>query len=225
MPPWRPVEGWMSLDRLDDGAGLDGTFVLAFKITDDGTDPWSARMNRFKARNGEALYGAAAALKAGLPSLLAALRLDLARTVLVPAISSRDRTADATSFTSRLADALARAVGTGFDRALVSKQAHQPLHGIFDAAGRTAEVEKANYAARRLAGARHFVIVDDLVTRGSTMSRMALALKAANPGATVHGVALGKTERRAYWGALSNDHVDPRWEDAWLRGERKYRDG
>ena len=122
-----------------------------------------------------------------------------------------------------LANVTANAAGSSFSREAVQKQAHNPLHGIYDAAGRTAELAKAAYQARRIADIRHAVIVDDFITRGSTMSRMAKALKASNPGITVHGVALGKTERRAYWGdRLTNDNVDGRWDALWLRGEQRY---
>lgn len=224
MPAWQNKKGWMSPSHLDDGEGLDGTFVIAFKITDDGADPWTARMNRFKARNPEALSGATAACGFALPALLDDLGLSRRETLLVPAISSRDQTASAGSFTSLLASACAREAQAGFDREVVSKQIHQPLHGIYDAAGRTAQLDQAAYAAKSVPGIRHFIIIDDLVTRGGTMSRMARALKAANPGTSVHGVALGKTERRAYWGTLTNDHVHAKWEELWLEGERRYRE-
>lgn len=225
MPPWQNVEGFMSLRYLDDGVGLDGTFVLGFRITDEPAEKWSARMNAFKNKDKAALFGAAACLRAGVPGLLKALGLPADRTMLIPAISSRDEVASPESFISMLATAVARSAGARFDGQAVRKKVHQPLHGIFAAAGRTAELDKADYKAEPRTGIRHFVVVDDLVTRGGTMSRMAQALKGANPGATVHGVALGKTERRGYCGPnLDNGHVDQHWEEAWLRGERKYRE-
>lgn len=143
----------------------------------------------------------------------------------MPAISSRDEVAGEGSFLTLLAAATAKASGASFDREAVRKQVHQPLHGIYDAAGRTAELEKAAYTAKRIPGVRHVVVVDDFITRGSTMSRMAQAMKASNPRVTVHGIALGKTERRGYWGgSLTNDHVHAGWDDLWLGGERRYRE-
>jgi len=38
-----------------------------------------------------------------------------------------------------------------------------------------------------------------MITRGSTLSRIAAAIKAANPCVKVYGVALAKTERRSYF--------------------------
>jgi hypothetical protein len=64
----------------------------------------------------------------------------------------------------------------------------------------------------------------DLVTRGSTLSRIATAIKAANPGANVYGVALGKTDRRSFWGHLDNNHVAKAWDDRWQHGEQAYKD-
>lgn len=225
MPPWTPIAGWMSLAHLDDGEGLDGAYVIAFKVTDDGGEKWSARMNRFKAKDRETLYGFAACLKYRLPPLLGALGIDVDRTVLVPAISSRDTVAQPGAFLSLLTQLLADRTGARFEREAVRKQPHQPIHGIYNASGRTAELDKANYTAASMPGVRHVVILDDFITRGGTLSRMAKALKDANPRITVQGVALGKTERRGFWGAaLTNEHVEDRWEELWLRGERKYRE-
>jgi hypoxanthine-guanine phosphoribosyltransferase len=105
----------------------------------------------------------------------------------------------------------------------LSKQAHKPIHGIFNAAERDAELDKAAYVASKLK-AKNVFVVDDLVTRGSTLSRIATAIKASNAGVNVYGVALGKTDRRSFWGNLDNNHVAKAWDDRWQQGEKAYQD-
>jgi orotate phosphoribosyltransferase len=57
------------------------------------------------------------------------------------------------------------------------------------------------YAASKVKEKNVFVI-DDLITRGSTLSRIAAAIKAANLGTKVYGIALAKTDRRSFWDAI-----------------------
>ncbi|MGB9471789.1 MAG: hypothetical protein WBQ59_20760 [Candidatus Acidiferrum sp.] len=105
----------------------------------------------------------------------------------------------------------------------MTKQAHKPIHNIYNASDREAELDQAAYAAGKLPVDTVFVF-DDFITRGSTQTRIARAFKAANPQARVYGVALAKTDRRAWNPNLSNDHVSKKWEERWLNGEKAYRD-
>jgi predicted amidophosphoribosyltransferase len=114
-------------------------------------------------------------------------------------------------------------VGVGFELNAVSKQPHKPIHDIYTAADREAELDKAAYAATKLS-ARTIFIFDDLITRGSTQSRVANAIQATNPGVQVYGVALAKTDRRSFWPNLSNDSVAKKWDELWQQGEQRYRE-
>ena len=77
---------------------------------------------------------------------------------------------------------------------------------------------------RRRIRAKHFLVFDDFITRGDTLSHIAQAILDANPRANVYGIGLSKTERLSYhrerFGVeLSNDHVPKRWVKAWNEGE------
>ena len=213
----------MHFANLDGGADLDGAYTIGYRITDDGTDPWTARFNRFKAKDAAAFVGGGHALSDGMPALLKSLGVNPADAVIVPALGSAETKAAADGQLAKLARRAAKVTGAQAEVDALTKQVHNPIHGIFNAAEREAELDKAAYAASKLK-AKHVFVVDDLITRGSTLSRIAGAIKAANPGAKVYGVALAKTERRSFWGNLDNNHVGKRWEERWQRGEQGHRE-
>lgn len=224
MAGWRALGEWMHFPHLDGaGSDLDGAYTIGYRITDDGADPWTARFNRFKAKDPAAFDGGAHALSAGMPELLKSLGVDPKDSVIVPALGSGETNAAADGQLAKMAVRAAKVVGAQVDVGALSKQVHKPIHGIFNAAERDAELDKAAYVASKL-DAKNVFVVDDLITRGSTLSRIAAAIKTANPGAHVYGVALGKTDRRSFWGSLDNNHVAKAWDDRWQRGEQAYKD-
>jgi hypothetical protein len=224
MPAYTSIAGWMAFEHLDYGHPLDHAFTLAFKMTDDWAEPWSARFVRFKDKDEKALYGAAKLLKPALPALFSALKLGPKRTVIVPALASAEKVADPKRQVPRLATVLSQEIGCGLDMTSLTKDPHPSLHKV-SAGDRVATLEKANYAAKAI-DADTVVILDDFITQGATLAITARKLKEANPKLTVLGVALGKTERRAYWAdrgvQLNNDHVPKAWDGLWLAGEQFY---
>jgi hypothetical protein len=225
MAGWTPLGDWMHFRHLDGGgADLDGAFTIGYRITDDGSETWTGRFNRFKAKNADAFSGGLEMVRAGMPGLVTSLGIRPANAVFVPALSSGETKAAPHGQMSVLAGTCAGAAGARFEPNALSKQAHKPIHNIFNASDREAELDKAAYTAANLPVNNVFVF-DDFITRGSTQARIAQAIKAANPQARVYGVALAKTDRRAWLPNLSNDHVSKTWDDRWLRGEQVYRDG
>jgi hypothetical protein len=224
MPTFTPLGGWMAFERLDYGHPLDHAFTLAYKMTDDWSEPWSGRFVRFKDKDAKALYGAAKVLKPAVAGLFSTLKLDPARTVIVPALSSAERVADPKRHIPLLATAISKHIDCGLDMTSVTKDPHPSLHKVA-AADRISTLENANYAAKAI-DADVVVILDDFITQGATLGITARRLKAANSKLTVLGVALGKTERRAYWAdrgtQISNDHVPKAWDGLWDQGEQFY---
>jgi len=196
MPRWMPCADWMHFRHLDGGADVDGAYTIGYRITDDGADPWTARFNRFKAKEAEAVVGGTMAVCGGMSGLLAALGVSPADAVFVPALGSGETQAAADGQMALLAGQAAKVSGARFELNALSKQVYMPIHDIFNAGEREVELDKATYAAGKLPAKKVFVF-DDLITRGSTLTRIARAIKAANPEAKVYGVALAKTERRS----------------------------
>lgn len=206
------------------GADLDGAYTIGYRITDDGADPWTARFNRFKAKDQAAFIGGAHSVAAGMPALLKSLGVDPKDAVIVPALGSGETEASPKGQLSIMSNRIGEVTGASVAGGTLSKQVHKPIHNMYAAAERDAELDKAAYVSSKVK-AKHVFVVDDLITRGSTLSRIATAIKAANPGVKkVYGIALGKTERRAFWGNLDNNHVGQAWDDRWTKGEQKFRD-
>ena len=224
MPTFTPIGGWMAFQHLDHGHPLDHAFTLAYKMTDDPAEMWSGRFVRFKDKDQKALYGAAKVLKPAMTGLFASLKLNAAHTVIVPALSSVEKLADPNRHVPRLATAVSKELSCAVNMTAVSKDPHPSLHKV-PAAERIATLEKANYTAQAI-DADVVVVLDDFITQGATLGITARQLKAANPKLTVLGVALGKTERRAYWAdrgiVLSNQHVPGDWDGLWAQGEAFY---
>jgi hypothetical protein len=220
MPGWKPFADWMAFPYLDEGDGLDYAYTLAFKITDDWNERWTARFTRFKDKEDMALYGAASVMQKAFPALIGSLKLDPAQSIIVPALSSSERKANPKRHIPRIGKAMSNLTGLGFDATCLTKEPHKPLHSLKTAADRHAELEKANYAAGPIK-AKVALIMDDFITQGATMAMTARKLKAANPGIEVIGIALAKNERLA-WGA-SNSHVPAEFEGLWKQGEKYYK--
>ena len=210
MHNWNAVHGWM--DALDEDFGLTRAFTIGYRFTDDRADPWTCRFNRFKAQKRGALRGGAAVMRYAVPGLVSGLGLDASKTVFVPALSSGETVASDKGVLWRVTKYCAQFAGAGFAGDAITKKALVRLLHRYE----------AGFKSDRI-GANNILIFDDSITRGSTISHIALAILDSNRRVTIYGVALGKTERRSYHRRfdveLSNAHVPQRWDRIWRKGE------
>jgi predicted amidophosphoribosyltransferase len=215
----------MRFDRLDGATGLSGTFTIAYRLTDDGMEHWSRRLNRFKSKDKAAFAGAGNVLATAVSRLLQDLKLDPNGVLLVPALSSRETEAVTGGWLTVLSRHIARKAGAEMDYSILSKKVHRSIHTLRNAGERDDELDKAEYTARKTTHPVIFV-VDDFITRGATASRIAAALKVRNEKCRVFVLALGKTDRTSYaYGMLNgkpNDHVPDKWDRLWGEGESMY---
>ncbi len=209
---------WMEFPRLSINNGLARTFTLAYKLTDISSETWTERFIRFKANEEKAMYGGANLFYAAFPPLFAALGHSPDSCVFVTALSSSEAKADRARLLPFLTSELARdlSVHDGIDS--LSKQPHGKIHNCRSAGERDAELAKAKYVCEKLPAKTVFVF-DDFVTRGGTFSKIAQAVHQANPGSTVYGIALAKTERRSWCPNPENDQVPTKWATVWTNGE------
>ncbi len=68
-------------------------------------------------------------------------------------------------------------------------------------------------------------VVDDFITRGSTLCAIASAIKQKNSGVTVYGLALAKNDRQSFlmdYGHeyYTNDHIPSEWDEIWAGYEQ-----
>jgi phosphoribosylpyrophosphate synthetase len=221
VPRFEPFADWMyfpHLDALD--ASVSGVYTMAWRLTDKSSDPWTHRIQQFKDRNVAAVVGARRALATALLNLIEAKRWNPSFTALTVALSSPDTDQVPEKPLPATGRRCAHHLGFHWDPALLKKRPHRSLHSLGSAAERGAELQKANYRATTLPeDIRRVLLLDDVVTRGETMSAIANAIKEASPHVKVIGIALGKSERQSYaekFGyMISNDHVPALWAQRW----------
>ncbi len=218
---YNSVAGWMEFPWLSVSQGLTATYTIAYKLKDKTGEHWTSRFSRFKNKENKAEWGGAYVMFDAVPDLMKHLGLNMQQTMFLPALSSGEKQADPNRSICWIAKECARVCGANYSDTSLIKNVHQKIHNIYDAGGRSAELDKANYQAVKMQ-AKNFVVFDDIVTRGDTLSRVALAIHATNPDSTVYGITLAKSESVAYCPNPDNDHVPARWDTLWQKGEQDH---
>lgn len=226
MPEWKLFHGWMAFEHLDVDAGIASSYTIGYRFTDDSAEDWTNRFNRFKDKRQMAIRGGTNLMETAVPLLVKRLGLDASKTAFVPALSSSETVATGGSILAVMTGRCATVANTVVLLEAITKKPHVPLHSIYSADKRREILDDAEYKSGKIK-AKNILIFDDFITRGDTLSHIALAILEANPGvAAVYGVGLAKTERRAYhkerFGVdISNEHIPERWETLWQEGEGK----
>lgn len=198
-------EKW-SLDRHE---WLDQVYCIGFRFTDDPGEAFTRIADAVKGGREEQVERACRKLRTLGRCLGPTLRQPL---WVAPIIGSRHRSSQPSHVPHRLAVALGEGLGGRVTDSLLTKEPHEPLHSLKHAVDRDQAVLNT-YTANPPEDDRPqtVVLVDDLLTRGSSMNDAARAIKAAFPDVTVIGVAFAKTERRLYWSGRpwqpSNEHL------------------
>ena len=226
MPHWVLFNDWMQFEYLDENLGLTSAYTIGYRFTDDSTDPWTTRFNKFKAKKPAALCGGFKMMQVAVPHLIRKLQLESSRTVLVPALSSSETVASENGILSYVTRLCAKAATVGFSPDAITKKAHRPLHNFRNAESRRELLDNADYKSTKIQ-TENVLIIDDFITRGGTLSHIAQAIHNTNRNVRVYGVGLCKTERRSYQKShfnieISNDHVPTNWETLWKEGEEYY---
>jgi hypothetical protein len=194
-------------------------YALGFRLTDNRDEEWTTRFNDFK--YGRYRWGRAAVrgARAAVPDAVRTIGLGTDVTVLC-AIPSSAEVVLGTSRVAQMAAAIARANSWVWYPSGLRKQIHHPLHGLGAAVVRDAEVRN-RYAATGIA-AGTVLVVDDFVTRGSTLNEIARAIRLTSPSAKVCGLVLAKNESANFWKEqgidIDNAHIPPHVTKRWDEG-------
>ncbi|MBW8639037.1 phosphoribosyltransferase [Hoeflea sp. WL0058] len=218
---YNKICGWMGFSELSVSAGLTYTYAIAYRLKDRSGENWTNRFNRFKNKDNKAEWGGATVLYDAVPPLIKYLKVKPDRTLFIPALSSGEEQADPGRSIPWIAKECARICDAGYNDTVLSKQVHGKIHNLYSAEERSAELAKANYQCRQL-DADHVFIFDDLITRGDTLSHIALAVLETNPKCRVYGIAFGKNESVDYCPNPDNDHVPEKWDRLWKKGEMEH---
>lgn len=126
--------------------------------------------------------------------------------VIVRVLRSGELSADGTSTLDRLCKAIALQSGATYaPERLVKTRTTRTLQGLGGRAAHRKELDGAYVfeGSAIKAGAR-ILVVDDILTTGSTLEVVASAIKQSLPDAEIVGFVLGRTD-----GTSSNAHLDP----------------
>lgn len=173
---------------------LIGVYYLGYRTGTAHDDPRTVRINDFKFGRGRATARAVATMRVAAPSLIVCVGISPDETVVIPVLGSGETTADLKSGTSRLAKEIASSAGVRFDPNCLSRQVLAPLHQQIGVDARDAALNDAKHQVKTIERSV-VLLVDDIVTRGATMARIAEAVCRGNPAARVIGFALGRHQR------------------------------
>jgi len=169
-------------------------FALAWRFKDlTTTDAWSARLTAFKEKDARALNGACLVM----PYAVSKRKWPEKTFTMVSAIPSAETSLPKTSGLFQLGKAISSTIKWEWKPELLSKQPHKPLHTIYNAAERAAEVA-GKYSMSHTITTDYVCILDDLITRGDTMADIVRAIKERNPRVLIFGLVLGKSETHSY---------------------------
>jgi len=215
---WKPVAGWMRLFGLDNVENVDEVYSVAWRFTDKSDDPWTARINSFKNGRSESIDGAIRTISTALGELMEAQQWEPSETGLSVALSSGDTKIVPSKPLPKCGKAVASQLGLTWLPDLLTKEAHKRLHNIPSASKRDQEVA-GKYTSAKVQKLKRVIVIDDIVTRGSTQSEIARAIKDSDPDLQVIGIALGKSERQEFakecGKELDNTHVPEAWTNSW----------
>ena len=207
----------LAFDSLDAGNELRGTFTVGYRFLDCPEDLWTERFTSFKAGNPQAVRAGSRIVSRMARSVLSELDILASDVTFVPALSSQEITAASDSSLARTAKRCAKKYQATVDYTLLRKKRHRRLHtGSRTLAQREELIAAAAYESGNV-NTRNIVVIDDLVTAGSTLCAIARAIRARNPSVSVFGMALAKNERRSYLAGSpsTNDHIRPKWDRIW----------
>ncbi len=215
----------LAFDELDSGSDIDRAFAIGYRFQDALGERWTQRFSRFKAGSQKSVRAGAHLLGLATPRILAELDLGGKGVTFVPALSSGETVALEKRVLPAIAQWCAKKCEAEFTLDLLRKKPHAKLHSQKRTAEeREAILSSAEYMSDSVATSSVFV-VDDFITRGSTLCAIASAIKQNNPGVTVYGLALAKNDRQSFlvdYGHEyhTNEHIPSEWDEIWTRYEQ-----
>lgn len=194
---------------------LRGYLTLGWYIRDN-LDEWSGRFLSFKNSDAGSVRGACTVLSIALSAIDWQSEGPIA---VCAAMNSAQTIHDPRKPQAIVAAHLAQQFGFQYVGASFEKSAHKSLHRLTGGAHeREAEVS-GKYRLTQKFDARLVLVIDDIVTRGTTTGDIARAIHMHNPKVDVVGIALGKSETaffaESYDVKLNNNHIPTRWAKIW----------
>ena len=190
---------------------LVSVYTIGWRFDKEVDDKWTKIINRFKFENDdENLQLSAEVLEEAIKRILNSNNLDISNTGIISAIPSKYTTLPHTHKLFKVGCYIESNIGTEFLNKYLTKKIHKKLHRIKGKEKRDAEVHEV-YNFNKLVSNNNIIIIDDIVTRGSTMRDIRRAIKLNNESIRFIGLALGRqapgTRAEQIKWKLNNDHV------------------
>lgn len=202
------------LDDLDDSVKV---LTVGWRFKDLPCDPWSSRFMAFKTNDPDAVRRACAVVPPYLKPTLAGLGRAV---TVVCALGHADTSISAAGPVAKLGKAIAATMGWNFQPGLLTHKPHAKL-ATAGALSKRIDIAKNSYTSKRPPDPT-VLVVDDLVTSGTTIREIAQAVTSARSGTKVRAFAIAKNESHKFAAehgvALNNDHIAPailkKWDAA-----------
>lgn len=208
---------FVTLDAL---VGVERVTTLGWRFIDVG-DSWTQRFDEFKRDSGTPKAAAAINQLLGGVGEFRRVRIksEGSRAVVMSLLPHDKDSLQKNDKLWVLGEAVATALKIEWLPSALSQAPHKKLADINYATQRDAAI-KGVYSCEMVENLSCVVFVDDFVTRGSTMTDAARAIRETNPGvAEIVGFALAKNERQSYAASqghqIDNSHIPVSIANAW----------
>lgn len=194
-------------------------YAVGWRIM-DAPDEWTDRFSAFKVGERQGVRGACTVV----PQIIKAHRLEAKNIVLVSAISSDETSLNNKASLFKLGHALGKTLGWLWCPSILEKKKHSPLHKMGGEPGEKATRRDSEIRGKYTAGpipekCDAVVILDDLCTRGSTITEISRAIIAQKKGLKMWGLVLAKNDRKHYMAScghdIGNGHIPNKYARLW----------
>ena len=203
---------------------IEGVYALCWRFTDDlkqgWNDPWTARVSDFKCDNRPVhVDKARRLLRLILPTLLQELSAQPNRIGIIAALGHADTTTQPNARLVQLSQGLIQDHGLKDLTCLLFKQPHEALHRQKNEGDREEQV-KDKYQSRPVGeGIEVVLILDDLLTTGTTLDEIGRAVRSAGCNSPIYGFVIAKNESKSFatkhQEEISNEYIPERWAHVW----------
>lgn len=188
------------------------TYAIGWRILDNHDDSWTKRFDGFKGdyRSESSVRGCIEILREASDQVLSDVGVNPKDVTVVSALSSSDKVLNPSSALYRAGNNLCEENQMLWNPDLLQKGVHAPLHTSSGAAERESIIQ-GQYKCCGSLETSNVMILDDFITRGTTISEITRAILEQHPNAHVFSLAIAKHERLSFDATISNRHIPARW--------------
>ncbi len=224
LPNWENRGRLLYFPTLDTNNPIPDVYTIGWRILyANGNDEWSWRFKGFKDRKRVDVKGCAKILRDAVMDIMKHHNFANDETGIVTALSSQNTESDPKTILYKAGKWISEQTDTEWRPYIYTKKKHKTLHKLDSAEERDNEVA-GKYTCKKCDELSQIIIIDDFVTRGSTLAEMYRALLDSNKSVSVICLALGKHINTRHFNldiatlGVNNSHIPAKWESYWEKG-------